>query len=209
MLSGIDTISHIYAMEEKGKTIAVLGSGFEHIYPKENTYLYHQILQNGGCILSENPPEAEVKKSYFPKRNRIISGLAMGVLVVEAAYRSGSTITAKYAMGQGKQVFCIPNQLGIATGYSTNLLIQNGANLVMEPEDIFAFYEMEEEVDLKVEEEYQSIYDFIGELPISINELARLTKTTIQETMQIITMLELQGFIQDVGGGRYAKKEKK
>lgn len=111
MAVGIDTVSHIYSMKEQGKTIAVLGSGFNNIFPKENIYLYKQIIENGGCIVSEYPPDTKPYKQNFPRRNRIISGLSMGVLVIEARYRSGSTITARWAIKQKKEVFCIPNKL--------------------------------------------------------------------------------------------------
>ena len=107
MATGIDSIAHIYSMKEDGKTIAVLGSGFNNIYPKENYYLYQKILQNRGCVITEYPPETEVDMANFPRRNRMISGLSIGVLVVEARKRSGSTITAKYAIQQKKEVFFV------------------------------------------------------------------------------------------------------
>ena len=164
---GIDTIAHYYSMQEIGKTIAVIGSGFNHIYPEENRYLAEQILQNGGCIVSEYPPEEPMNKAYFPKRNRIISGLAMGVLIVEGRYRSGSMITARYAIKQNKQVFCIPNRINEKTGYIPNLLIQNGAYLVMKPQDILEFYGLlEEKEPQKVDSKYQDIYKTIGDLSL-------------------------------------------
>jgi len=203
---GIDTIAHINSMEELGRTIAVLGSGFEHIYPKENTYLFQKILENGGCIISEYPPETPVDKSRFPKRNRIISGISMGVLVVEALYRSGSTITAKHAINQKKEVFCIPNRLGESKGYSTNLLIKNGANLVTEPEDIINLYLSESEKLIEISEEHKEIYNLIGELPITANEIAKTTNKTISQIMNSLTILELEGVIKSIGGNRFIRK---
>lgn len=113
---GIDGASHYGALEHKGKTIAVLGCGLNHIYPKENEWLFHKILLNGGCAISEYPPDVEANMSNFPKRNRIISGISSGVLVVEAHYRSGSAITAKYAKEQGKNVYAIPSNIDSTNG---------------------------------------------------------------------------------------------
>lgn len=141
---GIDTISHLYSMEEKGKTIAVLGSGFEHIYPEENQYLYEKIIENGGCVISEYPPKTPVDKTKFPKRNRVISGLALGVLVIEARYYSGTSVTANHAISQSKEVFCIPHPLDSTTGYLPNKLIREGAKLVTEANEILEYYHFQE-----------------------------------------------------------------
>lgn len=201
---GIDTIAHINSMKEQGKTIAVLGSGFNKIYPEENKMLFNQILENNGCVVSEYPPDEEMDKANFPKRNRIISGISLGTLVIEATYRSGSTITAKYAIEQRKEVFCIPNRLDISTGYSTNLLIKNGANLVMQVEDILQYYCNPNQEQI-IQEEYKQIYNLIGSIPISANELSKMTKKTISETMQTLTMLELEGHIKGIAGNKYIK----
>ena len=203
---GIDTIAHYYSMQEIGKTIAVIGSGFNHIYPEENRYLAEQILQNGGCIVSEYPPEEPMNKAYFPKRNRIISGLAMGVLIVEGRYRSGSMITARYAIKQNKQVFCIPNRINEKTGYIPNLLIQNGAYLVMKPQDILEFYGLlEEKEPQKVDSKYQDIYKTIGDFPISINEICKITNKPLEEVTEALCMLELEELIQNLPGNQYIR----
>ena len=203
---GIDTIAHYYSMQEIGKTIAVIGSGFNHIYPEENKYLSEQIVQNGGCIVSEYPPEEPVNKAYFSKRNRMISGLAMGVLVVEGRYRSGSMITARYAIKQNKQVFCIPNRINEKTGYIPNLLIQNGAYLVMKPQDILEFYGLlEEKEPQKVDSKYQDIYKTIGDFPISINEICKITNKPLEEVTEALCMLELEELIQNLPGNQYIR----
>ncbi len=106
------------------------------MYPKENEWLFHKILANGGCIISEYKPNVEPDMKYFPKRNRIISGISDGVLVVEAAYRSGSTITAKYAKEQEKTVYVVPSNIDSTTGIGTNILIMEGARLVTKPSNI-------------------------------------------------------------------------
>lgn len=209
MATGIDSIAHIYSMKEEGKTIAVLGSGFNHIYPRENYYLYQKILENRGCVITEYPPETEADMANFPRRNHIISGLAMGVLIVEARKRSGSTITAKYAIQQNKEVFCIPNKLGEKTGYSPNLLIKNGSNLVTCPEDILEFYDLQQEEKIpKIVEKYQEMYELIGELPISANEISRLTNQPIAKITEALCMLEIDGLIKHTPGNKYVRDVK-
>ena len=136
MAVGIDGIAHNAAIDEQGKTIAVLGSGFNYIYPPENEWLFHKIIEKGGCIISEYSPETEPDNKKYPTRNRIISGLSDAVLVVEAMHRSGSTITAKYAREEKKLVYAIPNTIYVSTGVGTNRLLQQGAILVTDPMQI-------------------------------------------------------------------------
>lgn len=110
MARGIDTFAHISCLSAGGKTIAVLGSGFEYIYPKENIELCKEIIKDGGCIITEYEPNIKPIGSNFPLRNRIISGLSDGVIVVEAREKSGSLITVDYALEQGKEVFAVPRK---------------------------------------------------------------------------------------------------
>lgn len=204
---GIDSIAHIHSMNQIGKTIAVLGSGFNYICPKQNYYLYQQIIQNGGCIVTEYPPETVEDKTNYPRRNRIISGLSMGVLVMEAKYRSGSTITARLAIKQNKEVFCIPNRIGEKNSYGTNQLLKDGANLVTCPEDILSFYDKNEieQEELSIPEGCKITYELIGSLAISANELAKLTNQNIAQTMQNLCMLEIEGLIKQVAGNKYIR----
>ena len=206
---GIDSTAHMNSMEQEGKTIAVLGSGFNHIYPKENQYLYQKIIENGGCIVTEYPPETPVDKAKFPKRNRIISGLAMGVLIIEARYRSGTSITAKYAMSQHKEVFCIPHPLDTPTGYIPNLLIQQGAQIVTSGSDILQYYNEDEKYQgQEVSQEYQEVYNLIGKLPISANNIARMLNIEIARVTEALFMLELDGFIKQLPGNVYIRNYK-
>ena len=131
LAKGIDTIAHLNSLSYKGRTIAVLASGFNHIYPKENEILVEKILKNDGLIISEYPPNQEIDMSKFRHRNRIISGMSLGVLVVEARLNSGSMITANLAIKQSKPVFCIPGNLTDPLSLGCNKLISNGANLVI------------------------------------------------------------------------------
>lgn len=133
---GIDTYSHLGAVKANGKTIAILGSGFRNIYPPENKGLCKEIIQKGGAIITEYEMEAKPEKEHFPARNRLISGLSNGVLVVEAKEKSGTLITVDHALEQGKDVFIIPGNITSNNSYGTNDLIKQGAKLVTSIQDI-------------------------------------------------------------------------
>lgn len=135
---GIDTCAHLGTLnsDSVGKTIAVLGGGLDEIYPKQNVELAKQIIKNRGCIISEYPLETKPEKLHFPQRNRIISGLSKGVLIVEASEKSGSLITADFALEQGREVFAVPGNISSFTSVGTNNLIKQGAKLVASYEDI-------------------------------------------------------------------------
>ena len=133
---GIDSAAHTSSYNKKGKTIAVLGSGFNNIFPEENTSLFKEIINNDGLIISEYPPNTQVKSNYFIARNRIISGLSLGILVIEAQYRSGTSVTARIAKEQGRPIFTLPHELWDSNGVGTNKLLKNGATLVTDTSDI-------------------------------------------------------------------------
>ena len=135
---GIDSYAHLGTLQHnnKGKTIAVLGSGLDNIYPKENIELAKQIIKSGGCIISEYPLGTKPEKLNFPQRNRIISGLSEGILIVEAGEKSGSLITADFALEQGKEVFVVPGNILNDTSIGTNNLIKQGAKLVTKWQEI-------------------------------------------------------------------------
>ncbi|PEE43676.1 DNA-processing protein DprA [Bacillus pseudomycoides] len=133
--NGIDTIAHQIAVQQHSSTIAVLGHGLQYMYPKENCYFY-KIWKNTVLLLTEYPPHYAPRKWYFPKRNRIISGLCKGVLVVEAKSKSGSLITADLALEQNREVFAFPGPIFTESAAGTNQLIKQGAKLVQKAEDI-------------------------------------------------------------------------
>ena len=200
LADGIDSYAHLGAKSGKGGTIAVLGCGFNHIYPEHNLKLYKEILEEGGCIVSEYEPEEKYMSEYFPARNRIISGLAMGVLIVEGRYRSGSSITARIAIEQNKEVFCIPSNIDSKTGYVPNEYIKNGAQLVTCKEDILEYFPKEKE-EMQLTPEYLEIYKYMSKIPITVDEIARLTDLSTASVNERLMLMEIEGLIKNVSGG--------
>lgn len=136
---GIDSYAHIGCLGEKGKTIAILGNGLDTIYPVQNRKLAKAILENDGCIISEYPIGAKIEKRNFPQRNRLISGLSDGILIVEANKKSGALITAEFGLEQGKEIFVIPGDITREQSEGCNILIKEGANVVTSCEDISSY----------------------------------------------------------------------
>ena len=201
-------------MYNLGRTIAVLGSGFNNIYPRENESLYHKILDNKGCVISEYSPETEINKNNFPRRNELISALSIGVLVIEAKYRSGSSITANKAFKQRKKVFAIPSNIDSKLGVGTNRLIQKGGKLVMDPNDILKELNINKQSKIKqdwkyeekiVPNEFKKIYNAIGNMPTDINFICRKTGLTVQEVSRQLTILELNEYIKTLPGGMFIR----
>lgn len=220
---GIDTVAHQATLGEKGKAIAVLPCGLNHIFPPENQKLYQQIIKKGGLVVTEYPPEEKAKSQRFLERNRIVSGLALGILVIEAAYRSGTSVTAKLAKEQGKKVFALPHEVGNKHGIGTNRLIQEGAKIVTCVEDIIKEYpfltykkrnikkksKLEKQRKICRNKEYNQIYQFIREQPISLNEIYYKSNKDIAQINNILLMLELEGYIEKVVGGYVCILDKK
>ena len=212
---GIDSIAHQNSMRNIGKTIAVIGSGFNNIYPPENANLVKQILENDGCIISEYSPDMPIDMSNFPKRNRIIVGLSNGIFVVEAAQRSGSTLTGNLALKENKKVFCLPRNIEEIKGVGTNMLIQKGAKLVLNPNDILEdfgieplYFEYTESITttpLFIPDEYKKIYNFLSSTPININALSKKTCLSINELTSKLTMMEIEGYIKSLPCNEYVR----
>ena len=135
---GIDSAAHRGAIRGKGKTVAVMGTGIDAVYPKENTGLVREILESGGAVVSQFPLGTPPLKDNFPYRNRIISGLSLGVLIIEASERSGSLITARLAMEQNREVMAVPGNITSGNSFGTNYLIKSGAKLVQQWQDVVA-----------------------------------------------------------------------
>ena len=204
---GIDTIAHLNSLSNKGRTIAVLASGFNHIYPNENKILVEKILQNNGLIISEYPPDQEIDMSKFRHRNRIISGMSLGVLVVEARLNSGSMITANLAIKQSKPIFCIPGNLTDPLSLGCNKLISNGANLVISPLDVMNYIGIEEQEE-EINSKYKDIYYAIGNIPSTVDEIIERSGKTVAEVNTTLVMLELENKVINLPGGRYVIKYK-
>lgn len=214
---GIDTIAHTYSKDSLGKTIAVIGSGLNKIYPQENISLAKEIINNGGCIISEYEPDSDVIMSNFPKRNRIIVGLSDGVLISEATLKSGSTLTGHLALKENKKVFCLPRNLGETKGAGTNDLIKSGAKLVTQPQDILKefninYSENKEIISYKpkkeailVKEEYKELYKLITNKPININDLVKKSTLNITQLSAELTMMELEGYIKSLPGNEFVR----
>ena len=202
---GIDSVAHINSMENEGRTIAVIASGFDHIYPKENRQLFESILNNNGLVISEYPPDTEVDMHKFPKRNRIIAGISMATIVIEARFRSGSTITAHETFKQGKEVFCIPGDVDRKESAGTNALLMEGANLVTSPYQIESYFRNNDEKDEELESDKESmkVYRTLGLIPISINEIVKKSELPIQKVMEILFILETEEKIIQLPGNQY------
>lgn len=211
MAKGIDAMAHEATLNAGGKTIAVLGNGLNYIFPKENQKLYNEILENDGLIISEYPPETKPASNLFLERNRIVSGISIGILVIEAAFRSGTSVTAKLAKEQDKKVFVLPHEIDESHGVGTNQLIRRGAILVTSTKEIineFTFLnykeieKTEERIDKKiVKEEYKEIYELIASGVNSINEIYRKSNKSMSEVNRILFMLEVEEYIAKTEGG--------
>ena len=209
MAIGIDTAAHTGCLEVGGNTIAVLGSGLNRIFPKENIQLYHNIIKNNGLIISEYPPDTEANSARFLERNRIVSGLSIGVLVIEAAHRSGTSVTAALAKKQKRKVFCIPHELNDKHGVGTNKLIKNGAYLVTSADDILnEFYflqnkvsnyeepEKSKEFDILPSHKYYDVYNALIGPPSNVDELCAKINRSPQYINTALFTLELEGYIE-------------
>jgi len=209
---GIDAMAHEATLENHGKTVAVLGSGLDNIYPKNNRRLAKQILEQKGTIVTEYPPEEEARPCYFPARNRIISGLAKGVLVVEAGKRSGSLITAYFGLDQGREVFAIPGNLDNPMSCGTNEILQKGAHLVTCAEDILKVMGWDAPktpekslltTELPLEE--QKILKILSKKQMHINELLKKSGLPASEINAILILMETNGLIKNTGNMNYIK----
>ena len=223
---GIDTVAHETCLENAGRTVAVLGSGLNKVFPAENVDLFNRIISSGGCVMSEQVPDEEAKKVYFPARNRIVSGLSLATLVIEAAYRSGTSITAKFAFEQGKKVFCIPNSFGSKNSYGTINLIKKGATMITEGKEILYslgiidkledyedFVEKQrlnkaiiienEQLD-GLDENTKKIYQYVKENRVVNSEiLCSKLCMSMQDVNVGLTVLELKGLVSSKAGGNF------
>lgn len=204
MASGVDSVAHLTALKNGRPTIAVLGCGINYIYPKSNKTLYEEIIKNG-CVISEYLPWEIPKKYTFVARNRIISGLSQGVLVTEAGIESGSLITAKFALEQGRDIFAVPGDIYRSLSEGTNYLIQNGAYLVRNPFDILEYYGFKEHQKLIQLSDEEKEFLQILETEKSIEDIAQVLSKSISEVLVNITVLELKGLVYKTERGTFSR----
>lgn len=228
MARGIDSASHRGALKAKGRTIAVMGSGHGNIYPPENEKLYEEIAATG-AVVTEFPDDVSPIPQNFPMRNRIISGLSLGVVVVEAARNSGALITADFATEQGREVFAVPGKISSSSSSGTNALIKDGATLVQTVDDILGALSLKgiepiegtdgDEIALKRErktkayiynaltEDERKIYKVLSDEPMHIDDLMTASKLARSKFAQAIINLEMKRAVKGLPGKHYVRSE--
>lgn len=209
MAPGIDTFSHQACVEKNKRTVAVLGTGIDEqsIYPQQNLQLSRDIIKAGGCLISELPPKAHGSIYSFPKRNRLISALSLGILVIEAKEKSGSLITAKYAKQQNKKLFAIPGPIFSLNSKGPNKLIKEGAKLVENANDIlkeldFAPQKIQKEFFAENTEE-GLILQALKEESLYIDKIIETTKLKAPVVATTLALMEISGKIRNLGGNVY------
>ena len=211
MARGIDTAAHEGALEEGGRTIAVLGCGVDVVYPPENRSLMQQIIERG-AVISEFPLGTKPLAYNFPQRNRIISGLSKGVLVVEAPLKSGAMITVNYALDQGREVFAVPGMITNPYSRGTNRLIKEGAKVVEDISDILeelGFPSLKEDkvpVNLQLSFEEKTVLDKLRFDPVHIDEVAKETRFPVAKVADILMRLQIKGMVKELPGKLFIKE---
>lgn len=210
MARGIDTFAHKSALSSGGRTIAVIGSGLDVCYPAENKGLMEKITTSG-CVISEFPPGTMPNKENFPRRNRMISGLSLGLLVVEATAESGALITADYALEQNKEVFAVPGNITSPNSEGTNRLIKQGAKMVLNVEDIIeelapqlkGFIKEKHRKDIEITGDENRLCSFLTREPKHIDILSREAGVSVNKILNILLSLELKGIVRQSNGKRF------
>lgn len=213
---GIDTISHWAAVQSGGRTISVMGSGLDHIYPSENKKLSEKIIEQG-ALISEFPMGTEPDAVNFPRRNRIISGLALGTIVVEAGLKSGALLTANYALEQNREVFAVPGNINSPKSMGTNQIIKDGAKLITDANDVLVELEPQLKHFLKHDEaKSKELPEDLSELekmlmsklsnePIHIDKLANVIGKSTAETLSALLPLEFKDLVKQLPGKLFVR----
>ena len=215
LAQGIDAAAHEAAIAAGGKTVAVMGTGLCRVYPAANRELAHAVADNG-ALVSEFPLDAPPRREHFPRRNRIIASLSVGTLVVEAAVKSGSLITARLAGENGREVFAIPGSIHSALAKGCHRLIKQGAKLVETANDIIEELEpmvgalrqrelVEEEQPNRVHPEFSELLSIIGYDPVDINQLVERSGLTTDVISSMLLKMELEGVVETGPGGKYQR----
>ena len=210
MARGIDSQAHKGALKAGGRTIAVLGSGLDKPYPPENNMLMQKISESG-CAISEFPPGTPPDRENFPRRNRLISGLSLGVLVIEATLESGALITARYATDYGRDVFAVPGNVTSENSEGANALIREGAALVRNAEDILeelapvlkGFIKSRNKVKIEVNDDEKILCNLLSSEPKQIDLLSRESGWPSSKALGTLLGLELKGVVKQITGKRF------
>ncbi len=223
---GIDSVAHRAALKANGRTIAVLGTGIDDVYPKENKRLVEKILENGGAVISQFPLQTPPLKDNFPYRNRVISGLCLGVLVVEASERSGSLITARYALEQNREIFAIPGNITSRNSIGTNYLIKTGAKLVQQWQDVVSELPADtcskilSKQPEKINDSQESRKSRLADLtqveskvykvlstdePLHFDTIVEIVQVSVSDLSTALFVLEMRGLIRSLPGNYYAR----
>ena len=208
---GVDSHSHRVTVGNSGKTIAVLGGGVDRIYPSENKSLADEIANGHGAVISEFPVGMDSVPGNFPARNRIISGLSLGVLVTEAGEASGSLITAGLAGEQGREVFAVPGPIYSKLAHGPAQLIKQGAKLVMNVQDVLEELNLDfkppssnaSAVEADSEEE-KKIMDSMDDGPVHIDKISRDSKLSSAKVGSLLSIMEIKGKVKSLGTGTYS-----
>lgn len=212
---GIDSQAHLTAVSENGRTIAVLGGGLNNIFPPENKSLAAKIASDFGAVISEFPPNYPSLPGNFPARNRIISGLSLAVVVIEAAQDSGSLITARLALEQGREVFAVPGPITSDLSKGPINLIKDGARVVFSPEEILEELgisnrsyksDMTNRSDLNLSEEEKQVLAVLENENRHIDEIGRQLNFPAPKISALLLKMEISGLVQSMGAGIYCKK---
>lgn len=208
---GIDSISHGVALKNNINTIAILGSGVDDtsIYPQSNRALAHKIIESNGAVMSEFPPGTGALRHHFPQRNRIVAGMSLATLVIEAEEKSGALITSKYALEENRDVFALPGQINSKSSVGTNNLIKYGAIPLLGASDIINLYDLsKKEVkaeEMNLNEMEAKICLCLSHEPLHVNQIVKTTGINISELSSNLTMMEIKGVVKNVGGMEYVR----
>lgn len=209
---GIDTVAHRSVLSVGGRTLAVIASGLDTIYPPENIGLAREIVKKGSAIFSEYPLGYPALPTNFPSRNRIVSGLSKAVIVIEGLKKSGTLLTASHAAEQGRAVFAVPGQITSPLSEAPHFLLQNGAKLAVSSKDILDELDLQVKVDkdkvsqvLPESEEEKHLWNILEREPLHLDEIARMSKVQVSKVSSTLMTMCLKGMIKDIGGGVYRR----
>jgi DNA processing protein len=206
---GVDSVAHQAALEAGGRTLAVLGSGVDRIYPPEHRRLGEQVIAQG-ALVSDYPPGTPPDANNFPPRNRLISGLSLAVIVVEAGATSGALITAAFAADQGREVFAVPGNINAPSSQGTNRLVRDGAHPLLDVQDVLEVLNLTMVTEQRVaravlpaDATEARLLQVLGRQPLHVDDIRLQTGMPIEQVSAALALMELKGMVRQVGGMHY------